>query len=61
MILFYNAERVLSLVGIDGDAVVVARVAIVVLTGVITAASVRSKRRSQEVTTTEATEPALTV
>jgi uncharacterized protein len=65
MILFYNAERVLSLVGIDGDAVVLARVAIVVVTGLITAASVRSRRRTREASTTgaapatEGTEPAL--
>jgi hypothetical protein len=61
MILFYNAERVLSLVGIDGDAVVLARVAIVVLTGLITAASLRSRRQTREGLATEATEPVLSM
>jgi uncharacterized membrane protein YfcA len=61
MILFYNAEGVLGLAGIDGDAVVLARVAIVIVTGLITAASMRSRRRTREVPTTEATEPALSM
>ncbi len=43
MILFYNAEGVLSLVGLSGDAVLVARVLIVLGTGVLTLAAWRGR------------------
>lgn len=43
MILFYNAEGVLSLVGLSGDAVLVARVLIVLGTGALTLAAWRGR------------------
>lgn len=57
MILFYNAERVLSLVGLEGEAVLAARVAIVMFTLGIVAIAVRS-RRGVPATGTSQTSPA---
>jgi uncharacterized membrane protein YfcA len=50
MILFYNAPNVLGIVGISGDAVIAARLAIVVLTLGIVAYARRSRRRDQPTT-----------
>jgi hypothetical protein len=44
MILFYNAPNVLSIVGVEGDLVVLARIAIVVMTVGIAAYAWRSSR-----------------
>jgi uncharacterized protein len=49
MILFYNAERVLGIVGVHGDGVVVARAVIVTSALVVCAAAVRERRRSRRV------------
>ena len=43
MILFYNAEGVLSLIGLGGEAVVVARVLIVIVTAVLTLVAWRDR------------------
>jgi uncharacterized protein len=48
MILFTNADRVLSLVGIHGDGVAVARVLIVAATLLTSLAAWRSRRRSSD-------------
>lgn len=47
MILFYNVPNVLGIVGVSGDAVLVARVAIVILTLGIAAFARRRQRREQ--------------
>lgn len=51
MILFYNAPNVLGIVGIGGDAVTLARAAIVVLTLGIVAVAWRSRRRERAAAT----------
>jgi type IV secretory pathway VirB2 component (pilin) len=48
MILFTNADRVLSLVGIEGSAVIVVRVLIVVATILTCAMAIRGQRRSRD-------------
>ena len=48
MILFYNAEGVLSLVGLGGDAVVVARVLIVIGTSVLTMVAWRGRAAGRD-------------
>lgn len=61
MILFYNAEGVLSLVGLSGDIVVVARVVIVIATVVISGYAIRERRRSQGTVATPGPTPAAAV
>jgi uncharacterized membrane protein YfcA len=53
MILFYNAERVLSLVGLDGAAVLIARLAIVASTLFIVAVVLRSRQAGRAVSASE--------
>lgn len=60
MILFYNAAGVLSLVGIHGDAVAVARVLIVLATVLICVAAVRDRGRENRDRQPAPTEPPAT-
>jgi uncharacterized membrane protein YfcA len=51
MILFYNAPNVLGIVGIGGDAIIAARLAIVALTLVIAAYAWRGRRTRSDIAT----------
>jgi uncharacterized membrane protein YfcA len=57
MILFYNAPNVLGIVGIDGDAVLLARIAIVAMTLVITGYAWRQRRTERTTAATAAATP----